>query len=177
MPRKLTATAMALALLIPGLAVAQNSDSDDDKAGTTGLMTTTPTDASEDAIGTRGPTVSETERQTIVSDPMEQAWSSDPEGRGIVGQTLYGANGEEIGEIEDVVGRQDAQTAEARVSVGGFLGIGEREVAIPMYRIDRQGDQLVTDMTREELEAMQPYDEAGYQPWERGRRLGGMAGQ
>jgi hypothetical protein len=57
----------------------------------------------------------------------------------------------------------DGNDAEALVGVGGFLGIGERSVAIPLDQIQMQGDRLTTSVTRESLGAMQPYDEGGYQ--------------
>lgn len=52
----LSTTALALALLLAGPAAvhAQGSAGSDDQGGTTGTMTSTPNDAADDAIGTRG---------------------------------------------------------------------------------------------------------------------------
>jgi hypothetical protein len=61
------------------------------------------------------------------------------------------------------------------VGVGGFLGIGERDVAIPLSSLSSlsmQGDRLTTTMTRENIEVMQPYDQSGYTPWDRSRAVG-----
>ncbi|HEX6010378.1 MAG TPA: PRC-barrel domain-containing protein [Geminicoccaceae bacterium] len=90
----------------------------------------------------------------------------------IVGQTLYGTDGEEIGEIENVVMRQDGSNPEALVGVAGFLSIGERDVAISLNEIQMQGDRLTTGMTKAAIGGMQPYDESGYQEWDGTRRLG-----
>lgn len=162
MRKHLTATAMALALAAPGLAFAQ----DDGSAGTTGLMTTTPYD-SRDSMNPGG-----LPGQALPDRPGdERVWGMT--GNDIVGQTLYGAEGEEIGQVQDVVGRAGATRAEAVVSVGGFLGIGDREVALPLDRVQMEGDRLTTDLTRAEIEGMQAYDQSGgYQAWDRGTRLG-----
>ena len=90
----------------------------------------------------------------------------------IIGQTLYGTDGQEIGEIENVVARQGGSNPEALVGAGGFLGIGERSVAIPLDQIQMQGDRLTTGMTKAAIGGMQPYDESGYQEWDRTRPLG-----
>lgn len=148
--------------------IGSTDDDQDDKAGTTGTMTSTPADASEDAPGTRGGIIG-SQQQTIVTDNPVYGMR----GEQIVGQTVYGVDGEAIGEVEDVVGGPGATRADAVVSVGGFLGMGERDVVIPLDRIQSSGDRLTTDMTRAELEAMQPYEQGSYQPWDRSRTLGG----
>jgi sporulation protein YlmC with PRC-barrel domain len=48
------------------------------------------------------------------------------------GTRVYGANNENIGEINDVLISRSGQVAAVIVGVGGFLGIGEKDVAIPM---------------------------------------------
>jgi hypothetical protein len=105
----------------------------------------------------------------------EEQWYSGVRGEEIVGQTLYGTNGEEIGEIDHVVMSQGGSTPEALVGVGGFLGIGERNVAIPLNEIQMEGDRLTTDMTKEAIGGMEPYEESGYQEWDRTRPLGGAS--
>ena len=48
------------------------------------------------------------------------------------GTRIYGANNENIGEINDVLISQSGQVAAVIIGVGGFLGIGEKDVAVPM---------------------------------------------
>jgi sporulation protein YlmC with PRC-barrel domain len=80
----------------------------------------------------------------------------------LVGKTLVTENGEEIGEIEDVI--LDPQTQKARqivVSSGGFLGIGEKRVAIDASRVLMQGDGdefQVSGMSREDVEGMPEFE-------------------
>jgi sporulation protein YlmC with PRC-barrel domain len=54
------------------------------------------------------------------------------------GTTIYGANDENIGEIDDIVLERDGRIAAVVVGVGGFLGIGEKSVAIPFQALEIQ---------------------------------------
>jgi putative membrane protein len=49
----------------------------------------------------------------------------------LTGTTVYGTNNENIGEVNDVVLDRDGKLLAVVVGVGGFLGIGEKDVAIP----------------------------------------------
>jgi sporulation protein YlmC with PRC-barrel domain len=48
------------------------------------------------------------------------------------GTRVYGAKNENIGEINDVLISRSGQVAAVIIGVGGFLGIGEKDVAVPM---------------------------------------------
>ena len=48
------------------------------------------------------------------------------------GTRVYGVNNENIGEINDVLINRSGQVAAVIIGVGGFLGIGEKDVAVPM---------------------------------------------
>jgi hypothetical protein len=182
----LTTTAVALALLVPGAAAVHAQAGSDDTGGTTGMMTTTPRDSSDDAAGTRGTMVSppgsepSAVNQTGGGDASAMGTTARDDGglgsmRGeqVIGQTLYGADGEEIGEISDVAMRQGGTNPEFVVGVGGFLGIGERQVAIPIDQVRMQGDRLTTTMTKDSIGALQPYEASGYQPMDRNRTMSG----
>ncbi len=76
----------------------------------------------------------------------------------LVGTQLVNEAGENIGEIDNfgIAGEQLV----AIVGVGGFLGMGEHSVALPIDRLSYDGQQLViSDVTKEELEALPEYDE------------------
>ena len=84
-----------------------------------------------------------------------------------VGTTVYGANEENIGEIGDVVLSQDGKVDAVIIDVGGFLGMGEKEVAVGMdnlaFMTDEDGDRyLYTNFTKEQLDAAPAYDETNY---------------
>jgi len=78
--------------------------------------------------------------------------------RDLVGQTVYGADKVKIGTISDLILSKDGKTVQGFViGVGGFLGIGEKSVALQMERLQAQakpeggGSQLVMDVKKEEL--------------------------
>jgi hypothetical protein len=49
----------------------------------------------------------------------------------IVGATVYNDRDERIGTVDDLIIGQDGRISEAVLSVGGFLGIGAKLVAVP----------------------------------------------
>jgi sporulation protein YlmC with PRC-barrel domain len=76
----------------------------------------------------------------------------------LIGTTVKNAAGESIGDINEVVLGKDAKVAAVVVGVGGFLGLGEREVAVryDSLRLVRDTDQRVTailNVTKDSLKA------------------------
>jgi sporulation protein YlmC with PRC-barrel domain len=76
----------------------------------------------------------------------------------LIGTNIVNAEGETIGEITDLLMGEDGQVIGSVVSVGGFLGIGAKELALAQGEIDFSRDEngdLVASIpvTREELEA------------------------
>ncbi|TPI33531.1 PRC-barrel domain containing protein [Mesorhizobium sp. B3-2-1] len=83
------------------------------------------------------------------------------------GTTVYGANDAKVGEIGDVVLTPDKKTDAVIVDVGGFLGIGSKEVAVGMdnlkFMTDKSGKKyLYTTFTKEQLEKQAAYDKGTY---------------
>lgn len=60
----------------------------------------------------------------------------------LIGQDVVNESNETVGSIDDLVLTQDNQV-QAIVSVGGFLGMGERLVAVPMDQLQMRDDQFV----------------------------------
>jgi hypothetical protein len=82
------------------------------------------------------------------------------------GKKVLTLTGEEVGEI-DAVGRSATQQARVvTVDVGGFLGIGEKTIAIPLSELElsvSSDDEAVrTSMTRTSIEALPEFDEADF---------------
>jgi sporulation protein YlmC with PRC-barrel domain len=69
----------------------------------------------------------------------------------LLDRELYGADGRNIGAVRDVAVDGPGRVAVLVVGVGGFLGLGEREVEIPFdrIRIDENG-RLTTTLTRDQ---------------------------
>ncbi|TCM55863.1 MULTISPECIES: PRC-barrel domain-containing protein [unclassified Rhizobium] len=52
-----------------------------------------------------------------------------------LGQSVYNSSDESIGEINDVIFSKDGSVEAAVIGVGGFLGIGEKNVAVPLDKV------------------------------------------
>lgn len=77
----------------------------------------------------------------------------------IVGRDVENGRGEELGSIERVI--LSGERAYAVLAHGGFLGLGEREVALPLdSMILRDGEEeiIMRGMTEEDIEAMPRFD-------------------
>jgi putative membrane protein len=105
--------------------------------------------------------------------PSEQQAATEPQGGisidEVLGSTVVNSAGEEVAEIEDIVLDQN-QKHYAILSVGGFLGIGDKKVAIPLDQLQLGEDEvyLMSAQTEEQLEEMPEYEEDQYQPLQRG---------
>ncbi|MBU8536603.1 PRC-barrel domain-containing protein [Falsiroseomonas tokyonensis] len=77
----------------------------------------------------------------------------------IAGAMLYTDTGDAIGEIEAVLVTQDGLLAGLGVEVGGFLGIGDRDVLLRFSQVHRVGDRIVTLLSRAQLEAQPEWDD------------------
>jgi sporulation protein YlmC with PRC-barrel domain len=81
----------------------------------------------------------------------------------LIGTTVYSPAGDALGDINDLVFNEDnGQVQAVIVGVGGFLGIGQKNVAVSfdaiMETTDADGNvNLVLDATVEELEAAPIY--------------------
>lgn len=75
------------------------------------------------------------------------------------GAAVYDATGERIGELDDILMGRDGTSMAASLDIGGFLGIGEKDVAIPVTDLTKSGDGFMVDMTKEQLEALPGQDD------------------
>ncbi len=90
------------------------------------------------------------------------------EGSHLIGLSVRNSANESIGSIDDVLVDADGRVRQVVVSVGGFLGIGDRKVAIgwDQLRFDRQRDIAMVNLTKDQVRAMPEYraDRAGTAP-------------
>lgn len=61
---------------------------------------------------------------------------------------------EEVGSIKDVLVDESNQISQVVLSVGGFLGMGERLVAVPIDQIQVQDETVVYNTTKDQLSQM-----------------------
>jgi sporulation protein YlmC with PRC-barrel domain len=89
----------------------------------------------------------------------------------VVGMTVYNSAGDEaenIGKVTDMVMSPDGQIEAIVIGVGGFLGIGRKEVAIEYDIVEwaeMDGNEyLIVETTAEALQAQQEFQRAAYEP-------------
>lgn len=78
----------------------------------------------------------------------------------VTGATVLSPDGEKIGAISDLIlDKESGQMVAAVVGVGGFLGIGEKKIALPWDRltIDYDANEVSSDLTRDEADAAPEY--------------------
>jgi sporulation protein YlmC with PRC-barrel domain len=78
----------------------------------------------------------------------------------VLGSRVYSLDGERIGSIEDLIlDEEDGAVNAAVVSVGGFLGMGAKSIALDWneLQIDYDANVIELDLTREEAEAAEAY--------------------
>ena len=82
---------------------------------------------------------------------------------GYVDRSVHNRLGERIGTVSDIVMAPDTTIAAALISVGSFLGIGDKEVAVPFAAIEvvrRDNDWLlVVDTTKEALRGAPTFED------------------
>jgi sporulation protein YlmC with PRC-barrel domain len=54
----------------------------------------------------------------------------------LIGTSVVSANNEAVGDVNDVVVDRNGQAMAVVIGVGGFLGIGEKDVAVPFQALD-----------------------------------------
>lgn len=81
------------------------------------------------------------------------------------GEDVYNTAGEELGEIEEILLDPNANSPVVIISIGGLFGIGDRDLAFPYDDLSLTGDTIVlnTDMSEDDLENMEEYDETAYE--------------
>ncbi|MCD7060177.1 PRC-barrel domain-containing protein [Pelagibacterium xiamenense] len=102
----------------------------------------------------------------------------------IIGAEIFTAAAEDaevIGEVNDFVLGQNGEIAAVVVGVGGFLGIGQKNVAINWSDLqlgtDPNGEQrLISSMTREQLENAQEFNREEWLASEQGGNAAAPAG-
>jgi sporulation protein YlmC with PRC-barrel domain len=77
----------------------------------------------------------------------------------LIGSGVYDPNDQKIGSIEELVLNPDGKVADVVVGVGGFLGAGEKHVAVAMNDLKHGKDnRLVLNTTKDALKQMASYD-------------------
>ena len=74
---------------------------------------------------------------------------------------IYGSDGKKIGDVNKILADNSHEVKAVTVDVGGFLGIGAREVVIPIDRLQKgtEKDRLQVTMTKADIEQLQRWED------------------
>lgn len=103
-------------------------------------------------------------RSDVEKDGYQETVATELTSDELVGARVYDANEEDIGEVDSVVLSDAGQVENVILDVGGFLGIGEKEVAVTFDELqimraeEGGGLRIYVGATREQLEAQPDYE-------------------
>ncbi|MBP2290910.1 PRC-barrel domain-containing protein [Azospirillum rugosum] len=75
----------------------------------------------------------------------------------LLGKNVYGKDNEKVGEVEDIILDTNGQAKQIVISSGGFLGIGEKQIAVEYSQAnwDQNQDRVqLSGMSRDEVKNM-----------------------
>ena len=103
--------------------------------------------------GSTTPGMSVEELKTIA-----RGWSATKQ---ILGKPVYNDKSEKVGDVDDLIIAPDSASSYAIIGVGGFLGLGERQVAVPAnYLKHTEGRIVLPNATKDALQAMPSFQYA-----------------
>ena len=77
----------------------------------------------------------------------------------LIGSAVYDPADQKIGTIDELVLNADGKVADVVLGVGGFLGAGEKRVAVPMADLKRgKNDHFVLAATKDSLKQMANFE-------------------
>jgi PRC-barrel domain len=135
----LFATAFAAAPALAQTSTPPPSGSTDRPAATGSGSATTGSPAMQP--GSQSPTMgSSTTSSSSMSGPQGNFVTQLPPGAmmtsKLIGTTVVSTTNESIGDVNDVIVDRNGQAMAVVVGVGGFLGIGEKDVAVPFQSLE-----------------------------------------
>src|SRR5882724_1229947 len=91
--------------------------------------------------------------------------TGDMSASGLLGTKVRNANKESIGKVDDVYLDKDAKVTVVVISVGGFLGVGSKDVAVKWSDLtigqDDTSVMVTTSLTKDALTALPDYTRTG----------------
>ena len=159
MNRFMTATAFSLALSLTAPALAQTGSGDaPGAAGQPGASEGGTRSSTAAAVGSSGG-----------ANAMMGMKAQE-----LIGREVVNASGKDIGEIDDIVVSDQDQEIYAVIGVGGFLGLGGKNVAIPFeqLRLGAENVILMSERSESDLKEMPAYKQGQWKSVEPERALG-----
>ena len=107
---------------------------------------------------------------SAVVAPTTGVYPMANDAKSLIGKDVYGADGNKVGEINNLLVGPDDRVHAAIVEFGGFLGIGESKVAVPWDQLNLTNDRVTVKMTENQIKTAPRWDKnrpgqfAEYQP-------------
>jgi sporulation protein YlmC with PRC-barrel domain len=117
-------------------AFAQTSGATIGNAPQNGTSTTAPGSVGMGSTGTgpmSGSTRSDASRPSNTNPVLTD--NGDVRASKVIGSSVYNEKNEKVGAIDDIILGKDNKPAQVVVSVGGFLGLGSKLVAVPYEKL------------------------------------------
>jgi len=148
--KKLTTACLGALVALPAAAFAQTATTE---APASAETTPAP------AVTAAAPAADVDAVQYVTNEASGFIYASD-----LIGQPVYGVTDEKTGDINDLLLDDGGSIEAVIIGVGGFVGIGEKDVAVTLDSLDimtDEGDLRITiSATEEELEAAPGYARA-----------------
>lgn len=155
----LAATTAGLIVALSGLAWAEGSKaSSAAPAASSGSTATRSTTTSSTTAGhaSSGMTLQEIKSDDAMAKPL------NIRAKDLRGMDIYGADGKKIADVDHVLADQSNEIKAVSADVGGFLGIGSREVVIPIDKLTKGTgkDRLHTALTKDQIGKLDQWADA-----------------
>lgn len=171
MRKFLLTTASTVALTLAGAAFAADPTVEKAPAAETGVQTQSEMNAGTAANPGRADADLKAETKTSADTDASTDYRSYDQSRTsfsgaitgdmsadeLLGTSVVDREGNSVGKINDLLIGHDGNISKVLVDVGGFLGMGAQTVALDLGQLQPaqgSGDDLVTDMTKQQLQAL-----------------------
>jgi len=105
--------------------------------------------------GQPGQTMHEQPTQSGSTIPSPAVYGKTP--KELTRMDVLGTTGQELGTVKGVVAKRDGGEICAVIAVGGILGVGAKEIVVPLDELHPKGDALHILSTKEELMNREAY--------------------
>ncbi len=158
-----TLTAAAVAVLLSTSAFAQQAP------GTNTMPQSRPAGNEGQSPTTMHNTATQATSGTSTSADANRFQTKQGQGEWLVGnlwhKSVYNAAGKSIGDLNDIVMNKDGKIAAIVVGVGGFLGLGEKNVAVDYDYLQKNGgispDRITLGMSEQDLRNAPAFQHSG----------------
>jgi sporulation protein YlmC with PRC-barrel domain len=117
----------------------------------------------------QAPTAPSSAAGTAVTPPGEidaEVKSLDDSVASVLGKKVYGAKGEDLGRVVDVLADSSGRVRVAVIEFGGFLGVGNRRIPVDWsllrFHPDDQDEPLTLSVSRKKLQSAPEYKNSNH---------------